>query len=253
MELKIDTIGLTIYNFNCDIPPVNSENFKPYLPNFADSIVVDHIDDNETQIYGEYFMYLLNNTLKVKTEKGEKTLFIDYLFSQRNDTKYIKNIILRPYTCFNLGFHLLTKEIIEDEYALNLIFQLKKQNITNSYSWFIEYDTKNKERAKLILGSKPYEYNSDKYKESNEKTVQAEKRLDRIIYWDIKMDEIYLMENKEKKLIEGYNTCSLEPTLGVILGANGYKIYVEEKLFAPLMKQEKCFKEKIENKYIMFY
>lgn len=253
MELKIDTIGLTIYNFNCDIPPVNSENFKPYLPNFADSIVVDHIDDNETQIYGEYFMYLLNNTLKVKTEKGEKTLFIDYLFSQRNDTKYIKNIILRPYTCFNLGFHLLTKEIIEDEYALNLIFQLKKQNITNSYSWFIEYDTKNKERAKLILGSKPYEYNSDKYKESNEKTVQAEKRLDRIIYWDIKMDEIYLMENKEKKMIEGYNTCSLEPTLGVILGANGYKIYVEEKLFAPLMKQEKCFKEKIENKYIMFY
>ena len=47
-------------------------------------------------------------------------------------------------------------------------------------------------------------------------------------------------------MIEGYNTCSLEPTLGVILGANGYKIYVEEKLFAPLMKQEKCFKEKIE-------
>ena len=121
MEIKIDTIGLTIYNFNCDIPPANSENFKPYLPNFADSIVVDHIDDNETQIYGEYFMYLLNNTLKVKTEKGEKTLFIDYLFSQRNDTKYIQNIILRPYTCFNLGFHLLTKEIIEDEYALNLI------------------------------------------------------------------------------------------------------------------------------------
>ena len=254
MEIKINTIGLTIYNYNCDIPPLNSDSNPPLLPNFAESITIDHIEDNDTQIYGEYFVYILNNTMNIKTEKEEKKIYVDYLFSQRNNSEYINKDILRPYTCFNLGFHLMTKDIIDDEYALNLIFQLKKKEIINSYNWFIEYDSENKDKAKLILGVKPYEYNKEKYKEENDKTIEAEKRLDKIIYWDVKMSEIYLMKNNEKQLIEGYYTCSLEPSLGVIVGVIGYKLYVEDNLFKPLIKQKKCFKEKnIFNKYIIYY
>ena len=254
MEIKINTIGLTIYNYNCDIPPLNSDSNPPLLPNFAESITIDHIEDNDTQIYGEYFVYILNNTMNIKTEKEEKKIYVDYLFSQRNNSEYINKDILRPYTCFNLGFHLMTKDIIDDEYALNLIFQLKKKDIINSYNWFIEYDSENKDKAKLILGVKPYEYNKEKYKEENDKTIEAEKRLDKIIYWDVKMSEIYLMKNNEKQLIEGYYTCSLEPSLGVIVGVIGYKLYVEDNLFKPLIKQQKCFKEKnIFNKYIIYY
>ena len=254
MELKIDSIGLTIYNYNCDIPPLNKYNIPPFLPNFADSIVLDHVDDNLTEINGEYFIYILNNNINIKTSSHQENVVIDYLFSQRNDTKYIKKELLRPYTCFNLGFHLPTKKVIEDEYALNLIFQLKKKDIIHSYNWFIEYDSNNKEKAKLILGAKPYEYNKDKYNEKNEKTIQAEKRLDNEIYWDIKMSEIYVMENKEKVILKGYDTCSLEPSLGVIIGVSGYKNYVEEKLFNPLISQGKCFKEKnIYDKFIIYY
>ena len=254
MEIKINTIGLTVYNYNCDIPPLNSDSNPPLLPNFAESITIDHIEDNDTQIYGEYFVYILNNTMNIKTEKEEKKIYVDYLFSQRNNSEYINKDILRPYTCFNLGFHLMTKDIIDDEYALNLIFQLKKKDIINSYNWFIEYDSENKDKAKLILGVKPYEYNKEKYKEENDKTIEAEKRLDKIIYWDVKMSEIYLMKNNEKQLIEGYYTCSLEPSLGVIVGVIGYKLYVEDNLFKPLIKQQKCFKEKnIFNKYIIYY
>ena len=254
MEIKINTIGLTIYNYNCDIPPLNSDSNPPLLPNFAESITIDHIEDNDTQIYGEYFVYILNNTMNIKTEKEEKKIYVDYLFSQRNNSEYINKDILRPYTCFNLGFHLMTKDIIDDEYALNLIFQLKKKDIIKSYNWFIEYDSENKDKAKLILGVKPYEYNKEKYKEENDKTIEAEKRLDKIIYWDVKMSEIYLMKNNEKQLIEGYYTCSLEPSLGVIVGVIGYKLYVEDNLFKPLIKQQKCFKEKnIFNKYIIYY
>ena len=250
MEIKINTIGLTIYNYNCDIPPLNSDSNPPLLPNFAESITIDHIEDNDTQIYGEYFVYILNNTMNIKTEKEEKKIYVDYLFSQRNNSEYINKDILRPYTCFNLGFHLMTKDIIDDEYALNLIFQLKKKDIIKSYNWFIEYDSENKDKAKLILGVKPYEYNKEKYKEENDKTIEAEKRLDKIIYWDVKMSEIYLMKNNEKQLIEGYYTCSLEPSLGVIVGVIGYKLYVEDNLFKPLIRQKKCFKEKnIFNKY----
>ena len=252
MEIKINTIGLTIYNYNCDIPPLNSDSNPPLLPNFAESITIDHIEDNDTQIYGEYFVYILNNTMNIKTEKEEKKIYVDYLFSQRNNSEYINKDILRPYTCFNLGFHLMTKDIIDDEYALNLIFQLKKKDIIKSYNWFIEYDSENKDKAKLILGVKPYEYNKEKYKEENDKTIEAEKRLDKIIYWDVKMSEIYLMKNNEKQLIEGYYTCSLEPSLGVIVGVIGYKLYVEDNLFKPLIRQKKCFKEKnIFNKYFL--
>ena len=253
MEIKTDSLGFTIYNYNCDIPPINKELNPPLLPNFANSKIIEHIDTNDTQIYGEYFAYILNNTLKINTNNGEKNIFIDYIFSQRNDTNYLKNVILRPYTCFNLGFHLITNEI-EDDIASNLIFQLKKKNLIDSYNWFIEYDSNNNKKAKLILGSKPYEYDNKKYQEENEKTIEVEKRLDRIKYWDLKMDEIYIMQNNEKLLINDYNKCSLEPNLGVIIGTIGYKNLVEEKLFQPLIEQNKCFKEKIlSNKYIIFY
>ena len=256
MEFKIDTIGFTIYNFNCDIPPLNSEANSPLLPNFANSKIIDHVDDNETEIFGEYFIYILENNINIKTEKGEKNLNIDYLFSQRNDTNYVKKDILRPYTCFNLGFHLPTKEILEDEYASNLIIQLKKQKVINSYNWFIEYDSNNREKAKLILGAKPYEYNKDKYKEENDKTIQAETRLDKKIYWDLKMDEIYLMENKSKKISPDHSavTCSLEPSLGVIIGANGYRTYIEDALFKDFITIKKCFKDtSIYKKFVIYY
>ena len=253
MKIKTDSVGLTIYNYNCDIPPVNKESNPPLQPNFANSKIIDHIDRNDTQIYGEYFVYILNNTLKVKTNKEEKNIFIDYIFSQRNDSNYLKNVILRPYTCFDLGFHLITKEI-EDDIASNLIFQLKKNNIIDSYNWFIEYDSNNKNKAKLILGSKPYEYNNNAYKEENEKTIEVEKRLDKLKYWDLKMNEIYIIENNTKLLMNDYDKCSLEPDLGIIIGTIGYKILIEEKLFQPLIKKNKCFKEKIlSNRYIMFY
>ena len=255
MELTMNTIGFSIYNYNCNIPPINSDTNPPLLPNFSNSMIIEHVEDNMTDIEGEYFIYILNNTIKIKTEKEEKNVFVDYIFSPRDNKEYIKKIVLRPYTCFSLGFLLRTKKIEEDEYALNLLFQFKKMDIINSYNWFIEYDSENKEKAKLILGAKPYEYNNNKYKEKNEKIIEAERRLDKMIYWDLKMNEIYLMENKEKIMIENYYTCSLEPNLGIIIGTIGYKNYLEEKIFTnDLREQNKCFKEKIlPDKFIMYY
>ena len=68
------------------------------------------------------------------------------------------------------------------------------------------------------------------------------------------MDEIYIMQNNTKQLINDYLRYSLEPNLGIIIGTIDYKYFVEEKLFQPLIEENKCFKEKIlYNKYIMFY
>ena len=93
MEIKIDSVGFTIYNYNCDIPPINKELNPPLLLNFVNSKIIEYIDTNDTQIYGEYFVYILNNTIKINTNNCEKNFFIDYIFSQRNDTNHLKNVI----------------------------------------------------------------------------------------------------------------------------------------------------------------
>ena len=258
MELKPDNMRFTIFNNNCDIPPSDGSQTSNYLPTLANSTLIEYINDNLTVIEGEYFVSILENTISLQTNNGEINTKIDYVFSPRNDSDYVKHEILRPYTCFSLGFviDLLspTDDIDKvDDFALNLIFQFKKNRIISSYNWFIEYDTNNKDEGKLVLGIKPHDYNRDKYKEENERNIKAIKRKDNKIYWDIEVNEVYLKDEENSKILINYLTCSLEPTLGVILGAVGYKIIVEEKLFKPLIDENKCFKSNISNQYIMFY
>ena len=260
MEIQTDSIGFTIFNHNCEIPPSDNSKATSYLPTLANSTLIEHIDDNETEFFGEYYTSILENIIYVNTDKGEKNTKIDFLFSPRDDPNYTKNVILRPYTCFTLGFKITFIYNIEnietvDDYALNLIFQFKKQNIISSYNWFIEYDSKNNEKGKLILGAKPFEYNPKKYLEENERVVNAARRQDNKIYWDFEANEIYLNNGTEKIMINDYLLCSLEPSLGVIIGSNAYKLIVNE-LLEPFYDKQKCFKSFIyllDNTYIMFY
>ena len=70
------------------------------------------------------------------------------------------------------------------------------------------------------------------------------------------MDEIYLMENNTKIIINNYSTdtCSLEPSLGVIIGVDKYRAYIEDLLFKDFIKQGKCFKENnIYDKFVIYY
>ena len=259
MELKDNTFGFSIFNHNCDIPPVDNSKSSSYLPTLANSSIIDYVDDNYTTSLGEYFPYILNNTLNVQTNKGEKNVEIDFIFSLRNDTNYIKKVVLRPYTCFTLGFiltFLSPDEQIDkvDDFGLNLIFQFKKKKIISTYNWFIEYDTNNKEQGKLVLGVKPHEYDPIKYKENNMKILNAVKRKDNTIRWDINVDEVYFKnDSNSKDEIKFYPTCSLEPSLGVIFAPSGYKLKIEQFIIKPLMNENKCFKSIIFNRYIFYY
>ena len=258
MEIRSDTKGFTIFNHNCDIPPSDNSHINSYLPTLSNSTIIDYIDDNETVIFDEHFISVLENTIYIDTDKGPKNAKIDFVFSPRNEPDYIKNVVLRPYTCFTLGFlltYIYNIEEVEkiDDISLNLIFQFKRQKLISSYNWFIEYDSKDNEKGKIILGAKPYEYNGGKYKEEYEKVMNAPKRDDNKIYWDITVNEIYVGK-KTKYPIEFYLSCSLEPSLGVIIGPVGYKNFMNEYLFNPLIKEEKCFKSNnILDEYIIYY
>ena len=259
MEIRSDAMGFTIFNHNCDIPPIDSSQTNSYLPTLANSTIIDSIDDNQTVNFGEYFTSILENTIYINTDKGPKTANIDFLFSPRNDPNYIKNKALRPYTCFTLGFILTYINNIEDienvdDFSLNLVFQFKKQKLISSYNWFIEYDSQNNEIGKLILGAKPHEFNNNKYKEEDEKVMNAQKReFENKIYWDIIVNEIYVGK-KSKYPINSYLSCSLEPSLGVIIGSVEYKNLMNKYLFNSLINEKKCFKNSdILDEYIIFY
>ena len=258
MEIKDDSFGLTIYNHNCEIPPIDNSKSSTYLPTLANSTIIDSVDDNQTVINGEYFTYILENKINIKTNTKELDANIDYVYSPRNNSNYTKKVSFRPYTCFNLGFNLSfispTYDFEKiDDFALNLIFQFKKNKIISSYDWFIEYDPKNNDQGKLVLGAKPHEYKPDKFKEENMRIMKAVIR-DNIIRWEVDMNEIYVQIDNTIEQIKEYLTCSIEPTLGVIIGPVGYKLMIEEFVFDKLIKDKKCFKENnISDGYVMYY
>ena len=258
MEIKAESFLFSIFNYNCEIPPINKSAIS-YLPTFANSSIIYY--QNRFPIYGEYFTYILENNIYIKTNKGEKNAKINYMFSPRNDSNYTQNLILRPYSCFKLGFEIPFIRPNTDidsinDFALNLVFQFKRANITSSYKWFIEYDNKDNLAGKLILGVDPHEYNPKKYNEINSKITKPIKRIDNNFYWDIQVNEIYLKNNNSTDLILDkeinlYLTCSLEVSLGVIFGTSGYKNYIND-FFS---KEKMCHNANplILNKYIIYY
>ena len=256
MEIKASNLFFSIYNHNCEIPPVhNSKNYS-YSENFANSkVVYSHFS-----IFGENNASLLENTIYIQTNKGEKSAIINYIFSPRDNHEDIQYTILRPYTCFQLGFEYIPQNSEIDkinDLAMNLIMQFKRANITSSYKWFIEYNSKNIEKGNLILGASAYEYNPKKYDEEKEKKVQAKIRQDYILYWELEMNDIYLKNSTNMyrdNYINLYLICSLEPSLGVIFAPSGYQNYIKENLFNSPIVQKKCFKSPlILDTYITYY
>ena len=85
MEIKAESFLFSIFNYNCEIPPINKSTIS-YLPTFANSSIIYY--QNRFPIYGEYFTYILENNIYIKTNKGEKKAKINYMFSPRNDSNY---------------------------------------------------------------------------------------------------------------------------------------------------------------------
>ena len=60
MEIKVNSYYFTIYNHNCEIPPVDNTKNTSYNQDFADSNFLFSI---LMPLNGEYFSLLLENTI----------------------------------------------------------------------------------------------------------------------------------------------------------------------------------------------
>ena len=260
MEIKTNIYGLSVINHNCEIPPIDNLNSSSYDSNFGGSSILKPIAIY-IPIYEEHYAAILENIIYFKTNEGEKNTKINFVFSPRNDSIYAPYYMVKPYTCFRLGFELFyeIKDIeSHTDIAMDLIFQFKRADIISSYNWFIEYDPENKDKGKLIMGVSPQQYNSKKYNEENSKKVNSIIRDDKTFFWDIQVNEIFFKNGTDlilDKEVNLYLKCSLEPSLGVIFGTKGYKNYFEENFFNDLKKQDLCYRSNplILNTYITYY
>ena len=128
--------------------------------------------------------------------------------------------------------------------GINLINNLKKINIINSYSFSLEFNKD--DNLYLIIGNLPHEYNK-KYLKENLKTCN-------IIYnginpeWILKFDEI-----KYNDYSSHSKNFWLYPELGVIISNSDFRDYMNKTFFQDLVSKNICFQKLYSNNFLNYY
>ena len=111
-------------------------------------------NETPTKIFSESFNYYLNSS---ETFDFGNDKFSDIKFNRVNEINKKEN------ETGNFCLNLKTMNLCLNE--LNLINQLKKENLISSYSFYFKYNEENKEDI-IIIGNYPHEINK-KYLEEN--------------------------------------------------------------------------------------
>ena len=161
MQISLDEFDFDLTNYKCNINSNYSNDFfDPFLSN-SSKVEISGID---FPYYGLNNIYRITDHIKLYQNETSNLIFpkIVFLFNPRNySIAKIRNDF-SPFTCFKTGLRLPIENIyLYENYSLNILGQLYRNKIINSYEWFIEYN--NESNAKLIIGVSPYEYNKKKY------------------------------------------------------------------------------------------
>ena len=192
------------------------------------------------------------------------------LYSKRpkvfKELKLLSNI--NSYMVFGLR---LCESIDRMEYSLNLIRQLKKNNITENYKWFIDYNINYNEisnnynftnNIQMIIGAEPHIVYPNKYEEKNLRLVNAKSNKG-YIFWGLKFDKIYYYQNNKIKFelnnnmninttnIEEFLTGEIKHDLFFISSPKEYFEAIHRDFFNDLVNEQKCFLNR--RKYKIIY
>ena len=106
----------------------------------------------------------------------------------------------------------------------------------------------------MIIGVPPHQYNPEKYKEKNFRSVVSQLRIKnyddrRVNIWGIIFDKIFFKSNKDflnnSEIILESIKVKFDFSINLIEGSNNYLDNIEKEFFNELYNRNICFKEKI--------
>ena len=238
MQISLDEFDLDLTNYKCNINSNYSNDFfDPFLSN-SSKVEISGI---HFPYYGLNNIYRITDHIKLYQNETSNLIFpkIVFLFNPRNySIAKIRNDF-SPFTCFKTGLRLPIENIyLYENYSLNILGQLYRNKIINSYEWFIEYN--NESNAKLIIGVSPYEYNKKKYSYNNSKSIKGIFFNGEFFYWNLEFTQIYFLKNNKREQFD-YRKVSFEPSLNFIKAPIYYFQFINETLFNKFFNEKKCF------------
>ena len=156
-QISLDDYGFELTNYKCEIETNYTNNFFDLFD--SDTSIIEISGINFTY-YGLNTIYRITDHIKLNQNNTLNTIFqnIIFYYNPRNYSIAKYKSDFSPYTCFIFGIRLpLENYYSYQDYDINIIGQLYRKKIINSYEWFIEYN--NESNAKLIIGVPPYLYN----------------------------------------------------------------------------------------------
>ena len=246
MQVNLDDYDFKISNYNCEIEIQDKSTEKLFDPFLSNSSLVEISGINFTY-YGVNEIYKITDHIKILSNNNNYIYpTIQFIYNPRNLSISKRSKDYSPYTCFKLGLRLPEKDYnFYEDFEISLLGQFKRKNIINSYEWFIDYNSDNKD-TKLIIGTSPHEYNNKKYNENNSKKIEGyfrENTYNYYNYWNLVFTQIYMKNKDNKREFLDKRAACLVPSLNVIKGTYEYQKIINDTIFSELIKNHKCFEE----------
>ena len=163
----------------------------------------------------------------------------DYFIKEKINFEKINFLLVSQYK-FNIS-GVLGLRIFNEDKDYNLIYQLKKNKIIDSYNFYIKYE--NEKEGKLYIGNL-----------LNENIKFTKEILDNKNRFGIVFDNIF---SGDKELLFCYSKGFFQIENGFIRGNKEYKIEVEKHFFKEQIILNKCYSQLLINKWkeenIFFY
>ena len=115
---------------------------------------------------------------------------------------------------------------------------LKKNNLTNNYYWYFDFDSPKKEKGKLIIGTLLDELYEDKYDRNDLNNVNINLGY---FYYSINFQKIFI-NNESDPISFGNNKCELNFDINTVVLHSEYKVYFK-KIMNELYIKQKCFND----------
>ena len=247
MQVNLDDYDFKLTNYNCDIQTKDKSTNNIFDPFLSDSSNVE-ISGNDFLYYGENQVYRITDYIKILSNKTNNNYIyprIIFIYNPRNLTFSKKSKDFSPYTCFKLGLRLPFENYdLYEDYEISLLGRFKRNNIINSYEWFIEYESESEKKdAKLIIGTSPHEYNNKKYNVNKSKIINGFYSIFNYNYWNFEFTQIYMKnKNNKREFLERRHAC-LVPSLNVIKGTYEYQKIINDTIFSELINNHKCYED----------